>query len=108
MKPGVSAAMVPAFALITTDAADALAYLATTRASHLTAEQRLMWAVLQDAMENIARPRGRESWRQRGLDVEWVRQANSRWIFSFDNVCEFLKVDAEALRKLILRREPLR
>lgn len=75
-------------------------------------EQRLMLAVLADAIYILAawRPGGSATGRQRYLEaVQWVRRPGGRSVFSFDNVCDALEIEAGALRRRLaeLRKNQL-
>jgi len=67
----------------------------------LTSEQRLMLAVLADAINLVqdgyrsASPRKRNSFAEA---KSWIFQSGVRCPLSFDNVCDALAIDAEALR----------
>jgi len=70
--------------------------------SRFTSEQRLMLAVLADAINILLDWRGSFSIRKRRLFVEaarWVMTHSSNVPFSFDNVCDALEINAEALRR---------
>ena len=67
----------------------------------LTSEQRLMLAVLADAINILQDWRGAFSARKRRLFIEaarWVMARGSNVPFSFDNVCDALEISPEALR----------
>jgi hypothetical protein len=69
--------------------------------SRFTSEQRLMLAVLADAINILHDGRGALSARKRRLFVDaarWVMARGSNVPFSFDNVCDALEISAEALR----------
>lgn len=69
--------------------------------SRFTSEQRLMLAVLADAINILHDGRGALSARKRRLFVDaarWVMARGSNVPFSFDNVCDALDISAEALR----------
>ena len=64
-------------------------------------EQRLMVAVLEDAMRELARPGG--EWfgaraRRRAEIVAWFASDDVAWPFSFVNVCEALDLDVARFR----------
>ena len=67
-------------------------------------EKRLMLAVLEDAIGVIASGeasgrRGKLYWETRG----WVSANDLEWPFSFVNVCGFLGLDPENVRRRIRR-----
>lgn len=67
----------------------------------LSSEQRLMLAVLADAINILQDWRGAFSARKRRLFIEaarWVMARGSNVPFSFDNVCDALEISSEALR----------
>jgi hypothetical protein len=66
-----------------------------------TPEQRLMAAVLEDAMRELARPGG--AWfgaraRRRAEIEAWFLSDDVAWPFSFVNVCEALDLDVARFR----------
>ena len=69
--------------------------------SRFTSEQRLMLAVLADAINILHDGRGSLSARKRRLFIDaarWVMTRGTNVPFSFDNVCDALEISAEALR----------
>src|SRR5580704_7825803 len=67
----------------------------------LTSEQRLMLAVLADAINMVQDGHRALSVRKRGSFSEaknWIFQSGVRCPLSFENVCDALSIDAEALR----------
>jgi hypothetical protein len=69
--------------------------------SRFTSEQRLMLAVLADAINILHDGQGTFSARKRRLFVDaarWVMARGSNVPFSFDNVCDALEISSEALR----------
>jgi hypothetical protein len=74
--------------------------LAGERAS--TPEQRLMRAVLDDALDVVLDPRphlGRRDRALRGDAERWLAEDDREWPFSFVNVCEALAIDPVRLRE---------
>ena len=70
--------------------------------SRFSSEQRLMLAVLADAINILLDWRGSFSIRKRRLFVEaarWVMTHSPNVPFSFDNVCDALEINAESLRQ---------
>jgi hypothetical protein len=70
--------------------------------SRFTSEQRLMLAVLADAINILQDWRGAFSARKRRLFVEaarWVMAHGRNVPFSFDNVCDALEISSDALRE---------
>ncbi|HVB82253.1 MAG TPA: hypothetical protein VNE82_20160 [Candidatus Binataceae bacterium] len=69
--------------------------------NRFTSEQRLMLAVLADAINILHDGRGALSARRRRLFIEaarWVMAQGGKVPFSFDNVCDALEISSEALR----------
>src|SRR5579864_444935 len=67
----------------------------------LTSEQRLMLAVLADAINLVQDGCRSTSQRKRNSFAEaknWIFQSGVRCPLSFDNVCDALAIDADALR----------
>lgn len=65
-------------------------------------EQRLMLAVLEDAVYTILKHAGSSSKRGRRLVREvqrWLGASEPSWPFSFENICAVLGLDAVALRQ---------
>jgi hypothetical protein len=68
-------------------------------------EERLMLAVLQDAVECFktyacaTRPREKRLFQEA---EEWILEQNGDWLFSFDNICETLQLHADYLRQGLL------
>ena len=70
-----------------------------------TPEQRLMAAVLKQAVEDLRLLRSIRG-TSRLAEVEgWFDDQDFRWPFSFENVCAALFLDAEAIRGKIGRLE---
>ena len=71
-----------------------------------TPEQRLMAAVLEDAMRELERPGG--EWygaraRRRAEVQFWLASDDVAWPFSFVNVCEALDLDPREVRSSLAR-----
>ena len=71
-----------------------------------TPEQRLMAAVLEDAMRELTRPEG--GWfgaraRRRAELEAWFASDDVAWPFSFVNVCEALDLDVARFRSRLGR-----
>jgi hypothetical protein len=69
-----------------------------------TPEERLMAAVLEDALRELTRPGG--EWRgarsRRHAEVQlWFGSDDVAWPFSFVNVCEVLDLDPDEVRSSI-------
>jgi hypothetical protein len=78
----------------------------------LLRERALRFAILMDAIRCLAgTPGGRRRDRlvlARRAEV-WVRRRDTRWPFSFDNVCDALNIDPERMRTYLLdpTKEPI-
>jgi len=81
----------------------------TTRRKHAP-EQRLMIAVLQDAIDCVEKyrsatdPQGRRDFDE---VTQWLLAEETRWLFSFQCICDVLGLDANAVRNH-LRLQPAR
>ena len=76
-------------------------YFATVGSGGLSAEQRLMLAVLVDALNVLQSWRGVGSARKRRDFAEaakWVNCVGTTQLFSFDSVCHALEINSELLR----------
>lgn len=70
--------------------------------SRFCSEQRLMLAVLADAINILHDWRGSPGIRKRRMFAEavrWVMTQGGNIPFSFDNVCDALEIDSQALRR---------
>ncbi|HEY3302701.1 MAG TPA: hypothetical protein VGL70_04090 [Candidatus Binatia bacterium] len=69
-------------------------------------EQRLMLAILDNAVDSFAKYAGADDERGKEIFTEteaWLLEQNNDWIFSFENVCETLGIDASYLRAGLYR-----
>jgi hypothetical protein len=75
------------------------------RDSYISGEKALMLAVLEDGIrcfqEHLTNPRSNPRLLSKQAE-EWIRAVDYEWPFSFNNVCETLGIDAEALREKLL------
>lgn len=77
-------------------------FAAFRRAGGLERERLLMLAVLEDAIDCYQKyafakdPRGRQIFDEAG---EWVASADRSWLFSFENICDTLEINAEYVRR---------
>ena len=75
------------------------------RDSYLSGEKALMLAVLEDGIrcfqEHLTNPRSNPRLLSKQAE-EWIRAVDYEWPFSFNNVCETLGIDPEALREKLL------
>ncbi len=75
------------------------------RDSYLSGEKALMLAVLEDGIrcfqEHLTNPRSNPRLLSKQAE-EWIRAVDYEWPFSFNNVCETLGIDPDALREKLL------
>jgi hypothetical protein len=76
------------------------------RDSFVSGEKALMLAVLEDGIrcfqEHLRNPRSNPRLLSQEAEA-WIRAVDYDWPFSFNNVCETLGIDAEALRAALLK-----
>jgi hypothetical protein len=77
-------------------------YFEAMRKKHLLeGEKRLILSVLEDAVEcfmkciDAATNKGQRLFREAD---EWIGHEDKRWVFSFDNVCDMLDINADYMR----------
>jgi hypothetical protein len=81
-------------------------FAAFRRMGGLDRERLLMLAVLEDAVDCYQKyalakdPRGRQLF---GEAKEWVDSGDKTWLFSFENICDTLEIDASYVRRGLLR-----
>jgi hypothetical protein len=84
--------------------ADALAferYEGVFRSEPLSPEQRLILAVLDDAVQSFIagiRPRNGKEQRRFEEAQSWIMKAEAGWVFSFESICDQLGLDPDYLR----------
>jgi hypothetical protein len=69
--------------------------------AHFDPEEKLMFAVLTDAIECFQKYYGANTHRRRKLFVEaeaWILSRDGVWPYSFENICETLNIDPNYLR----------
>ena len=72
-----------------------------------TGEQRLMMAVLCDAMHAYAAEQVRRNRAARLLELrQWFESTDRSYVFSFESVCDALGLDAAYVRGRVLGRPP--
>jgi hypothetical protein len=76
-----------------------------SNAAH-TPEMKLIAAVLEDAIDCYVKNLGAKT--RRGKRIcneaeEWIFGENDDWIFSFENICETLKLEPNYIRRVLLR-----
>jgi hypothetical protein len=72
------------------------------RRTEYNGERRLMIAVLEDAVDVYRKLAGARDARRQQLfkDAEdWIESPDKDWIFSFENICDVLGIEAEYLRR---------
>jgi hypothetical protein len=65
-------------------------------------ERRLMIAVLEDAVDVYRKQAGAKDPRGQQLfheAEEWIEDPDRSWLFSFQNICDVLDIDADYLRR---------
>src|SRR5206468_10589199 len=65
-------------------------------------ERRLMVAILEDAVDVYRKQAGARDRKRRQLfedAEEWIESGDRSWIFSYENICDVLSIDAGYLRK---------
>src|SRR5215470_19985921 len=77
-------------------------FAAFRRSGGLERERLLMLAVLEDAIDCFQKyafvrdPRGRQMFEEAR---EWVGSTDRGWLFSFENICDTLEINAEYVRR---------
>ncbi len=75
------------------------------RDSYVSGEKALMLAVLEDGIrcfqEHLRNPRSNPRLLSQEAEA-WIRAVDYDWPFSFNNVCETLGIDPDALRSTLL------
>ena len=69
--------------------------------SHFEPEEKLLFAVLADAIECFQKYLGVNGRRRRKLFLQaeaWIYSGDSSWPYSFENICEVLNIDPKYLR----------
>ncbi len=72
------------------------------RRTEYDGERRLMVAVLEDAVDVYRKLAGATDARRQQLfaDAEaWIESTDRNWIFSYQNICDVLGIEAEYLRR---------
>jgi hypothetical protein len=65
-------------------------------------ERRLMIAILEDAVDVYRKQAGTRDGRGEQLfqeAEEWIEDGDRLWLFSFQNICDVLDIDADYLRR---------
>ncbi len=77
-------------------------FAAFRRSGGFERERLLMLAVLEDAIDCFQKyahahdPRGRQIFEE---SQAWVHSDDRSWLFSFENICDTLEIDAEYVRR---------
>jgi hypothetical protein len=74
----------------------------------LEGEKRLMIAILKDAVECLEKYRGARTSAGRSHyenAIEWVKDTDTEWLFSFTNICDLLGFDPDYMREVLMKRE---
>ena len=77
-------------------------FAAFRRAGGLERERLLMLAVLEDAIDCFQKyafardPRGQQIFDE---SREWVSSTDRSWLFSFENICDTLEINADYVRR---------
>ena len=74
----------------------------TRRRTEHNGERRLMIAVLEDAVDVYRKQAGSREARGQQLfseAEEWIEGSDRLWLFSFQNICDVLDIDADYLRR---------
>jgi hypothetical protein len=82
---------------------------ALSRLYYNQGEQRLMLAVLLDAINSIERygmGQGANNWGDCQAAVRWVTAHEQKWPFSFENICMVLDLDSAKLRATLRAEFP--
>lgn len=94
------------FSLFQPDILVSTQYLATTKShTQRDPEQRLMLAVLEDAVWCFQNGLASKDKRKQGLSADaeqWIMEETPDWLFSFSEICELLGIEARYLRKHLL------
>ncbi|HXJ36489.1 MAG TPA: hypothetical protein VMS22_20835 [Candidatus Eisenbacteria bacterium] len=72
------------------------------RRASFDGERRLMVAILEDAVDVYRKQVGARDRKRHQLfeDAEaWIESADKSWIFSFENICDVLGIEAAYVRK---------
>jgi len=89
------------------DATAEFQYFRVFRAKgNLASEEKLMFAVLNDAVDCLSKHRHKTSRRSRVLFQEtcnWIMSDESEAVFSFENICETLGIDPSYFRHGVSR-----
>ncbi len=71
------------------------------RRTDLTGEQRLMCAVIEDAVDMYLKHAGARRPLHRALFAEaeaWIESTERGWLYSFEAICDYLGLDVDSVR----------
>ena len=68
----------------------------------LPPEKMLMLAVLEDAIECIRKHARTPNSLKFRDEVDWILEEKGGWVFSFENICAVLELDADYIREGLL------
>ena len=71
-------------------------------------QERLMLAVLEDAIECFQKYAGARDGKRERLFLEaeeWILERDSDWPFSFENICDILDLDPNYIRRGLLGKQ---
>ena len=74
----------------------------------LEGEKRLMIAILKDAVECLEKYRSARNSAARSHyenAIDWIKDTDTEWLFSFTNICDLLGFDPDYIREVLLKRE---
>ena len=94
------------FSLFEPDTIAEFQYFRVFRAKeHFLPEEKLMFAVLDDAVDSLQKYHRGKSRRGRTLykeALDWVLNKENEGIFAFENICDTLEIDSKYLRRGIM------
>ena len=72
--------------------------------NELSAEKKLMLAIMEDAVACITRLKSSESYSSSTIaeTLKWIRSTDETWLFSFERICDALRWDAGNLRRRLI------
>lgn len=94
------------FSLFEPDALLPVQYFETLRRKvPIEPERRLMWAILEDAVDcyrkHLAAPQDKHNGEFSEVE-SWILDGDKAWLYSFDNICETFDIEPQYLRRGIL------
>jgi hypothetical protein len=78
------------------------------RSRELDPEQRLMFAVLEDAVNVCLKHSGTTDPARRALLLEaeeWIADREASWLYSFENICSVLDLNSDYIRRGLRARK---